>query len=129
MTPTSTKNDPKVTQNDATDLIAVIGEALLQKKAENILLLDVRKVTTLTDYFIVCHALSDVQAKAIADNVVEETKKKFGENVWRREGQDTNRWIVLDYVNVVVHVFLNETRGYYGLERMWNDAVITEIKD
>lgn len=110
-------------------LIEVIGEALLQKKAEEITLLDVRKVTTLTDYFIICHATTDTQVKAIADSVTEETKKTFGERVWRKEGHDTNRWIVLDYVNVVVHVFIKELRGYYGIERMWSDAVVSEIKD
>lgn len=113
----------------AEQLIGTIGEALLQKKAEEITVLDVRKVTTLTDYFIVCHALSDSQVKAIADNVTEETKKIFGERVWRKEGHDTNRWIVLDYVNVVVHIFLKDLREYYGIERMWSDAVVSEIKD
>lgn len=111
------------------ELIEVIGEALLDKKAEEIKLLDVRKITTLTDYFIVCHALSDTQVKAIADNVVFEVKNTFGEYVWRKEGHNVNRWIVLDYVDVVVHVFLGELRGFYGIERMWNDAEISEIKD
>lgn len=113
----------------ANQLIEVIGEALLQKKAEEITLLDVRKVTTLTDYFIVCHATTDTQVKAIADSVTEETKKAYGERVWRKEGYDTSRWVVLDYVNVVVHIFVQELRQYYGIERMWSDAVVSEIKD
>jgi ribosome-associated protein len=110
-------------------LIDVIGEALLQKKAENIKLLDVRKVTTLTDYFIICHATTDTQVKAIADSVTDETKKVYGERVWRKEGYDTSRWIVLDYVNIVVHIFVQDLREYYGIERMWSDAVVSEIKD
>lgn len=114
---------------DVSQLIDVIGESLLEKKAENIVLLDVSKVTTLADYFVVCHALSDTQVKAIADNVSEQTKKQLGEMVWRKEGHDTNRWIVLDYVNVVVHIFLRDLREFYGIERMWSDAVVTEIKD
>ncbi|KPP97091.1 MAG: ribosome silencing factor YbeB [Bacteroidetes bacterium HLUCCA01] len=110
-------------------MIAVISEALLDKKAEQIRLLDVRKITTLTDYFIVCHGTSDTQVKAIADNVAYEVKQAFGEYVWKKEGHNTNRWIVLDYVNIVVHVFLHDLREFYGIEKMWQDAEITEIKD
>lgn len=113
----------------ADQLIKAIGEALLSKKAENILRLDVRNLTTLTDYFIVCHATSDSQVKALADVVIEDVKNTFGERVWRKEGHTTNRWIVLDYVNVVVHIFLRDLREYYGIERMWSDAEISEIKD
>jgi ribosome-associated protein len=113
----------------ADQLIEAIGEALLSKKAENILRLDVRNLTTLTDYFIVCHATSDSQVKALADIVIEDVKNTFGERVWRKEGHTTNRWIVLDYVNVVVHIFLRDLREYYGIERMWSDAEISEIKD
>lgn len=113
----------------ADQLIEAIGEALLSKKAENILRLDVRNLTTLTDYFIVCHATSDSQVKALADVVIEDVKNTFGERVWRKEGHTTNRWIVLDYVNVVVHIFLRDLREYYGIERMWSDAEISEIKD
>lgn len=119
----------KLPQSTAEELLEVIGEALLDKKAEQIKLMDVRKVTTLTDYFIVCHATTDTQVKAIADNVVFEVKQAFGEHVWRKEGHGTNRWIVLDYVNIVVHVFVSELREFYGIERMWSDAVITDIKD
>lgn len=114
---------------DSIQLIDIITEALLDKKAENIRLLDVRKVTTLTDYFVVCHANSDTQVRAIADNVLEQTKKQFGEAVWRKEGNTTNRWVVLDYVNVVIHIFLHELREFYGIEKMWGDAEITEIRD
>ena len=113
----------------ADKLIEAIGEALLSKKAENILRLDVRNLTTLTDYFIVCHATSDSQVKALADIVIEDVKNTFGERVWRKEGHTNNRWIVLDYVNVVVHIFLRDLREYYGIERMWSDAEISEIKD
>jgi ribosome-associated protein len=119
----------KLPQSTAEELLEVIGEALLDKKAEQIKLMDVRKVTTLTDYFIVCHATTDTQVKAIADNVVFEVKKAFGEHVWRKEGHGTNRWVVLDYVNIVVHVFVSDLREFYGIERMWSDAVITDIKD
>lgn len=122
-------NVSPVERASAEELIEIIGEALLQKKAENIVSIDVRKVTTLTEYFVVCHALSDTQVKALADNVIEEVKYKLGERQWKREGHDTNRWIVLDYVNVVVHIFLKDLREFYGIERMWSDGTMTEIKD
>lgn len=122
-------NTSPVKKPSADELIGVISEALLSVKAENIVKLDVRKITTLTDYFIVCHALSDTQVKALADRVTEDTKKTFGEYVWRKEGHNTNRWIVLDYVNVVVHIFLRDMREFYGIERMWSDAEVTEITD
>lgn len=110
-------------------LVDVIGAALLEKKAENIVLLDVTKLTTLTDYFIVCHGGSETQIKALSSNVSEKTVEELGEKEWRKEGVDAKRWIVLDYVNVVVHIFNRETREHYGLERMWNDAKISSITD
>lgn len=114
---------------DSEKLIDCIKDALLEKQAKDVTLLDVRKLTTLTDYFIVCHADSDVQVKAIADNVMNSTREDLGERAWKKEGFETRRWVVLDYVNVVVHIFLRDQREFYGIERMWNDAKITKIED
>ncbi|MEX2602058.1 MAG: ribosome silencing factor [Balneolaceae bacterium] len=114
---------------NADTLITSITDALLQKKAKKIVLLDVRELTSLTDYFVVCHGTSDTQIKALADHVMEETQKKIGEKVWKMEGLDARRWIILDYVNVVVHIFSEEKREFYGIERMWNDAPLREIDD
>jgi len=129
MTKTGSFENKLKDQPSATELIEIIGEALLEKKAENIRLFDVRKITTLTDYFVICHGLSDTQVKALGDNVLEEVKKNYGEYVWRKEGQNSNRWIVLDYVNVVVHIFVKDMREFYGIEKMWNDAEISIIAD
>lgn len=115
--------------SDSELLINVITEGLLEKKARDIKLLDVRELTTLTDYFLVCHGTSETQIRALANSALEKVKEKIGENVWKKEGMDARRWIILDYVNVVVHIFSEEKRNYYGIERMWNDAVITEISD
>lgn len=114
---------------DADKLVDVITTALLEKKGEEITVLDVHNLTTLTDKFVVCHASSDVQIKALANNVIQSTKEKLGEAVWKEEGRDSRRWVILDYVNVVVHIFKKELREHYALERMWNDAEITEVKD
>lgn len=115
--------------SDSKLLLDSIIEGLLEKKARDVKLLDVRGLTTLTDYFVVCHGTSETQIRALANSATEKVKEDLGENVWKKEGLDARRWIILDYVNVVVHIFSEEKRQYYGIERMWNDAVITEIKD
>lgn len=115
--------------SDSSLLISTITEALKDKKAKEIVILDVRELTTLTDYFIVCHGTSETQIRALANNVLEDTKEKTGEHAWQREGMDARRWIIIDYVNVVVHIFSQEKREFYGIERMWNDAKRSVIKD
>ena len=114
---------------DSDKLIDVIMEALLDRKAEEITILDVHDLTTLADKFVICHANTDVQIKAIADNVNKETQEQLDEKAWKEEGRETRRWVILDYVNVVVHIFKKELREYYALERMWNDAPITKVED
>lgn len=114
---------------DSKLLIDTITEGLLEKKARDIKILDVHSLTTLTDYFVVCHGNSETQIRALANSVIENVKEKLGENVWKKEGLDARRWIILDYVNVVVHIFSEEKRQYYGIERMWNDAEITQVED
>lgn len=121
--------DPESETIDSSKLIESITNALHEKKAKEIVLLDVRGLTTLTDYFIVCHGTSETQIRALANSVTEMTKKDIGEAVWKKEGMDARRWIILDYVNVVVHIFSQEKREFYGVERMWNDAVRTELED
>lgn len=123
------KTDSPSKTTDSELLIESIVEGLHEKKAKNIKLLDVRSLTTLTDYFVVCHGTSDTQIRALANSAIEKVKENIGENVWKKEGMDARRWVILDYVNVVVHIFSEEKRNYYGIERMWNDAEITEIED
>ncbi len=123
---TSANNQKTV---DSDKLIEVIGEALLDRKAEDITVLDVHELTTLADKFVICHASTDVQIKAIADNVNKETREQLNEKAWKEEGRETRRWVILDYVNVVVHIFKKELRDYYALERMWNDAPVRKIEE
>lgn len=114
---------------DSQEMVEVITEALLNKKGKDITVMDVSELTTLTDYFVVVHGNSDVQVKALADSVEEEMREKLGERAWKKEGTQARTWIILDYVNIVVHVLNKEKRDYYGIERMWNDAKITYIED
>jgi len=103
-------------------------ELAVGKKAENVLLIDLRRVTNIADYFVICTARSDVQVQAVADAIVEGlTAAKH--KVWHSEGYQVRSWILLDYVDVVVHVFLPEARDYYALERLWGDAPVESFGD
>lgn len=126
---TKSVENEQFNETETRQLIDVIAEALLEKKGEDITVLNVRELTTLTDAFVVCHAGSDVQVKALADNVAKSTREQLSEKPWHQEGLEQRRWVILDYVNVVVHIFKKELRSYYALERIWNDAEITKIED
>jgi len=89
---------------DSKKLIEIITEGLKAKKAQDITILDIHRLTTLADKFIICHASTDVQIKAIANSVIEHTSRHLDEKPWKEEGRDTRRWVILDYVNVVVHI-------------------------
>jgi ribosome-associated protein len=115
-------------KNNSKDLANKLANLTLTKKAYDVKILDLRKLTTITDFFIICSADSDTQVKAIADAVIEGSKK-MGERPWHKEGIQGLRWVLLDYVEVVVHIFLRDTRKFYGLENLWGDAEITDIED
>ena len=93
-----------------------------EKKAENIRLLDVRKLTDLADFFVICSSESPVHVKAIAD-YIDDTMRTAGYKVHHSEGLETRRWVVLDFIDVVVHIFEQNTRTHYGLEEYWGDAI------
>ncbi len=91
------------------------------KKAEDVVVLDMRAVTDMTDYFVICTGTVDVHVKAIADAIVEGMKEE-GERSWHLEGTERLQWVLIDFVDVVVHVFQPEMRNFYALERLWGDA-------
>ena len=104
-------------------LFKSIINAIQEKKGENIISLDLRKIPeAVADFFIICEAGSNTQVKAIADFVEVHTKQTSGEMPYRTEGQHSGQWVLIDYVNVVVHVMQPETRKFYKLEEMWSDA-------
>lgn len=113
---------------DSKELAHLTAKLIQNKKGENIKILDLTNLTPVTDFFVICTATSEPQVKAIADHVSEETRKKM-ERPWHSEGYQNLSWVLLDYVNVVVHIFLPESRKFYNLEGLWGDAVITEVKD
>jgi ribosome-associated protein len=113
---------------DSKKLALKLANLALSKKAEDIKILDLRKLTAITDFFVICTAFSDTQVAAVADAVMEGSKK-IGEKVWHKEGMSQKSWVLLDFVDVVVHIFLRDTRNFYGLEKLWGDAEVTEISD
>lgn len=110
-------------------ILKTIIKAIQDKKGENIVSLDLRKIhEAVADFFVICQASSTTQVKAIADAIEVEVKSELEENPYRHEGQQSAQWILIDYVNVVVHVMQPETRKFYRLEEMWSDAPMTEYK-
>jgi ribosome-associated protein len=108
-------------------IIKSIITAIQEKKGDNIISLDLRKINeAVADFFIVCEANNQTQIKAIADNVEAQVKLKCDENPYHHEGYNSLQWVLIDYVNVVVHVMLTETRKFYKLEEMWSDASSSE---
>jgi ribosome-associated protein len=113
----------KESESEALAQIAVFG--MQEKKGYDVVTMDLRKLrSAFADFFVICHGSSDRQVEAIADGVEEEIRKATGEKPLHREGAEQAEWILLDYVNVVFHVFQQEKRGFYGLEELWGDAEI-----
>lgn len=95
----------------------------------NIVLMDLRGVKqAIADFFVICTGNSDTQMDAISESIEKEIQKKCKQNPWKKEGGQNKEWILLDYVDVVAHVFSKEKRSYYGLEELWGDAVVTHIE-
>lgn len=109
-------------------LAYLAGKLALDKKATDVKILDLRKLSAICDFFVICSASVEIHAKAVADGIMENLEKK-GIRAWHREGQQACRWILLDYVDVVVHVFLDEVREFYELEKLWGDAKTEELSE
>ena len=108
-------------------IFKTIISAIQQKKGETIISLDLRKIPeAVSDFFIICEATNNIQLKAIADNIEFEVKNKCGEMPYKHEGRQAQQWILIDYINVVVHIMLPEPRKFYQLEEMWSDAPQSE---
>ncbi|MFQ5907088.1 MAG: ribosome silencing factor [bacterium] len=108
------------------EVAKIAAQAAEEKKSKSICILDLRKISPIADYFVICSVMTQIQAKAVADHVLDELAEN-GVDVWHVEGYENARWILLDYVDVVMHVFEEETRSYYGLDRLWGDAPQIEL--
>lgn len=113
---------------ESNELAQKISELIFAKKGYDVKILDLREVTTITDYFVICSADSDTQVKAIADEV-DKSLRDEGIKSWHKEGYQALNWVLIDYVDVVVHVFKKDTREYYSIERLWSDAPVIDVED
>lgn len=110
------------------NLVKFIVRMALKKKGSDIVVLDLRKISTIVDYFIIITGTSDIHTKALADDIVSKLGKK-GIKKWHLEGYSYGHWILIDYVDVVVHIFLEEERLYYNLASLWGDAPMERIEE
>lgn len=107
-------------------LLSIVTDALLDKKGHEVISLDLRNIKdTPSDYFVISHGDSATQVKALCDSVLEATAKK-GHKPYRTEGTKNGEWIVIDFIDIVVHIFYREKRDFYALEDLWSDATLTE---
>ena len=113
----------------ATDEALKAASAASSKKAERISILDVSQQLVITDFFVICSGNTERHVRTIAEEVEKKLREDFGVKPYRREGEREARWVLLDYVDFVVHVFHSEEREYYDLERLWADAGIVPFDD
>ena len=114
------------TSSTSSKLARDAADLAVAKKAQDVVILDLRGLSAVTDFFVICSGLSDPHVRAIAD-AVEEGLERQGARKWHIEGYSHRRWILLDYVDVVVHVFHHKTREFYLLERLWGDAKVERV--
>jgi len=120
----------KKKEHSSEKLVDTIIEALKDLKAVDIVSVDLKKVSgAVCKYFVICDGTSNTHVSALADNVEDATLENLKEKVWKKEGLRNAQWILLDYADVVVHIFQKEYRDYYKLEQLWADAKITRIPD
>ncbi|KKX49027.1 MULTISPECIES: ribosome silencing factor [Sphingobacterium] len=113
----------------STRLSEVVVYGMQEKKANEIVRLDLRNInSSVSDYFVICHADSHIQAQAIAKSVEDEVYKTFGQDPQYKEGQSLGEWLILDFVDVVVHIFKKEKRALYAIEDLWGDAQIQDFQ-
>lgn len=125
---TTRKTVKRKPKDNTAKMLSVIVDSIEDKKGENIVVLNLKELkNAMADYFIICDARNKVQADAIVQNIEEKVFKKVKETAYSIEGRQNAEWILMDYFNIVVHVFLAEKRGFYGLENLWADAQQEQI--
>lgn len=124
------RTNTRIAEASIEEITDVVVDAMQSKKAKDIVSLDLRDLNTRpVEMFLICHGDNDRQVEAIARAVEEAMEIKLGERPWHREGFENKEWILLDYVNVVVHVFLEEKREFYALEELWGDAEFERFQE
>lgn len=131
MPSTSSSSSPtrKPPRNPGYLLAAHAVDAMAEKKASDITILDLRGVSGMADFFVIATGDSDLQIRAIANGVRKRIEEECEERPWKEEGTDALQWVLLDYVDLVVHVFTAEKREHYGIERLWGEASSESVPD
>ena len=111
------------------DIVQAAVSAALNRRARDPVILDLRELGSFTDFFAICSGTSDIQVEAISDAVLDELEEKWNVRPWHREGVHQSDWVLLDYVDFVVHIFLDEKRKHFNLERLWIEAPTIEVPD
>ena len=114
---------------DSSRLSSYIADCMENKKAEEIRIIDLKKIkNSVTDYFVLATGNSNTHVNSIADGIEADVYKKYKERPWKKEGKDNSEWVLIDFVNVVAHVFDEEKRNLYNLETLWGDGIIKDFK-
>jgi ribosome-associated protein len=115
--------------NESAYISELAIHGMQEKKGNDLVRLDLSSVnSSVADFFVICHADSTTQVKAIANSVEEEIYKAIQQDPWRKEGLEHGEWILLDYIDVVIHIFRTDKREFYGVEELWGDAEIKSYK-
>lgn len=126
----ATRKKSSTRLNRNSKIFKTIIHSIQEKKGEKVVSLDLRKIPeAVADFFIICEATNNIQLKAIAEFIETNVKKKCGEPPYKHEGTQAEQWILIDYVNVVVHVMLPESRKFYQLEELWSDGILMEHRE
>jgi ribosome-associated protein len=115
--------------NHTLEIVKATASAAVSRRAQNPVILDLRELECFTDYFAIFSGISDVQVEGISEAILEELEENWEQRPWHREGDKRADWILLDYVDFVVHIFLEEKRAYYSLERLWAEAPHVELPE
>ncbi|HOZ86298.1 MAG TPA: ribosome silencing factor [Bacteroidia bacterium] len=128
---TSTRRPKKSSSPKQTStLLDSVVEGMQERKAKNIVILNLSEIENrVTDYFVICDADSNTHVNSIADSIEDTVLKLTGEKAYHTEGRQNGEWILIDYINIVAHVFLREAREHYNIEGLWGDAQITNVED
>ncbi len=110
------------TTDNTLEIVKAAATAAVNHRAQNPVILDLRELDCFTDFFVIFSGISDIQVEGISEAVLEELEEKWDQRPWQKEGAKRSDWILLDYVDFVIHIFLDEKRSYYNLERLWSEA-------
>ncbi len=117
------------TENNTLDMVKAAASAAIGRRAQDGVILDLRELDGFTDFFAIFSGTSDIQVEGISQAVLEELENNWAQKPWHQEGERKADWILLDYVDFVVHIFLSERRAYYNLERLWAEAEQIELPE